>query len=57
MNRPFVGYLGIGPIPIEQAIVRIERPHMDRSLNERTNSRVEWCNTALGAMLVGRTER
>jgi hypothetical protein len=45
-DRPLVGYLGVGPIPIEQAIVRIERPHMDRSLNERTNSRAEWCNTA-----------
>jgi hypothetical protein len=32
-DRPFVGYLGVGPIPIEQAIVRIERQHMDRSLN------------------------
>lgn len=32
-DRPFVGPLGVGPIPIEQAIVRIERPRMDRSLN------------------------
>jgi hypothetical protein len=32
-DRPFVGYLGVGPIPIEQVIERIERPHMERSLN------------------------
>jgi hypothetical protein len=32
-DRPFVGYLGVGPIPIVQAIERIERPRMDRSLN------------------------
>src|SRR5262245_12110242 len=32
-DRPFVGYLGVQPVPIEQAIERIERSHMDRSLN------------------------
>ena len=32
-DRPFVGHLGVGPIPIQQAIERIERPRMDRSLN------------------------
>jgi len=32
-DRPFVGYLAVAPIPIEQAIERIERSFMDRSLN------------------------
>jgi hypothetical protein len=32
-DRPFVGYLAVKPIPIEQAIERIERSFMDRSLN------------------------
>ena len=32
-DRPFVGHLGVRPVPIEQAIERIERSHMDRSLN------------------------
>jgi len=32
-DRPFVGYLGVRPIPIEQAIERIERLFKDRALN------------------------
>ena len=32
-DRPFFGYLAVEPIPIEQAIERIERSFMDRSLN------------------------
>jgi hypothetical protein len=32
-DRPFVGYLGVRPIPIEQAIERIERLFKDRTLN------------------------
>jgi hypothetical protein len=32
-DRPFVGHLAVGPVPIEQAIERIERSFMDRSLN------------------------
>jgi hypothetical protein len=32
-DRPFGGYLGVKPIPIEQAIARIERSFMDRSSN------------------------
>jgi hypothetical protein len=32
-DRPFVGHLGVRPVPIEQAIERIERSRMDRSLN------------------------
>jgi hypothetical protein len=32
-DRPFVGRLAVEPIPIEQAIERIERSFMDRSLN------------------------
>jgi len=32
-DRPFVGYLAVEPIPIEQAIERIESSFMDRSLN------------------------
>jgi hypothetical protein len=32
-DRPFVGHLGVRPVPIEQAIERIEGSHMDRSLN------------------------
>jgi hypothetical protein len=32
-DRPFVGYLGVRPIPIEQAIERMEQPRMDRSSN------------------------
>jgi hypothetical protein len=32
-DRPFGGYLAVEPIPIEQAIERIERYFMDRSLN------------------------
>jgi hypothetical protein len=30
-DRPFVGYLAVEPVPIEQAIERIERSFMDRS--------------------------
>jgi hypothetical protein len=32
-DRPFLGYLAVEPIPIQQAIERIERSFMDRSLN------------------------
>ena len=32
-DRPFVGKLGVGPIPIEQAVEQIERSYMDRPLN------------------------
>ena len=32
-DRPFVGYLAVEPIPIEQAVGRIERSFKDRSLN------------------------
>jgi len=32
-DRPFVGHFGVQPVPIEQAIERIERSYMDRSLN------------------------
>jgi hypothetical protein len=32
-DRPFVGYLAVEPIPVEQAIERIERLFMDRSSN------------------------
>lgn len=32
-DRPFFGYFAVQPIPIEQAIERIERSSMDRSLN------------------------
>ena len=32
-DRPFVGHLAVGPIPIVQAIDRIERLYVDRSLN------------------------
>jgi hypothetical protein len=36
-DRPFDGQLGVRPIPIEQAIERIERVFMDRASNQGRN--------------------
>jgi hypothetical protein len=36
-DRPFVGHLGVRPIPIEQAIERIERVFTTRASNQERN--------------------